>query len=100
MFHVSGAAHAVFLPKLVDFDAPPVSEVVLERPSPVAPVVDISVLALFTTAVREQAPEITHQPVLPRMEEMFDRPMLMPPFQIIEQVAGLPRTWFSGPTAI
>jgi uncharacterized protein (TIGR04255 family) len=82
--------------KLVDFDAPPVSEVVLSVQF-VAPVVDISVLALFTTAVREQAPEITHQPVLPRMEETFDRPMLMPPFQIVEQIAGLPRTWFSGP---
>lgn len=62
-----------------------------------APVVDIDVLARFTAAVRRRAPEITHQPVAPRMEETFDRVLFPPPIQIIAQQPGLPRTWFSGP---
>jgi len=81
--------------KLVDFDAPPVSEVALSVQF-ATPTVDIAALAAFTMAVREQAPSISHQPVLPRMEESFDGPMFAPTFQIIEQMASLPRTWFIG----
>jgi uncharacterized protein (TIGR04255 family) len=81
--------------KFVDFVAPPVAEVVLSAQF-AAPIVDISVLAGFTTAVRRSAPTISHQPVLPRIEETFDRPTMTPPFQFIAQQPGLPRTWFSG----
>ncbi len=60
------------------------------------PVVDIAALAAFTTAVAEIAPALTHQPVLPRIEETFDAPFFVPAFQIIDQTASLPRTWFAG----
>jgi uncharacterized protein (TIGR04255 family) len=82
--------------KLVDFEAPPVSEVVLSVQF-ATPAVDIAALAAFTTAVREAAPAISHQQVLPRMEETFDKPFFAPAFQIIEQMASLPGTWFAGP---
>lgn len=81
--------------KLVDFVAPPVSEVVLSVQFP-NPVVDIAVLAAFTSDVRDTAPVISHLPILPRMEETFDAPVFAPSFQIIEQAGGLPRTWFAG----
>ena len=61
-----------------------------------APIVDIAALAAFTIAVGKRAPTITHQPVLPRMEETFDAPVFAPAFQIVEQMASLPRTWFIG----
>lgn len=81
--------------KLVDFDFPPVSETAISIQF-ASPMVDIAVLAAFTIAVRETAPHVSHQPVLPRMEETFNAPAPVPMFQFVDQAAGLPRTWFAG----
>lgn len=81
--------------KLVDFKFPPVSETLISLQF-ANPVVDIAVLAAFATAVVKVAPQVEHQVVLPRMQETFNAPTPTPMFELVEQGASLPRTWFGG----
>ena len=85
---------------LVDFERPPVVEVVLSVQFP-PDTVDMEVYGRFAREVREELPVRRRQPIIPPMEETFDRPAVQRSIEIhLEGPASLPRTLFEGENGV
>ena len=79
---------------LVDFARAPVAEVVLAAQFPPG-TVDLEAYGLFASAVRDELPRRTRQPLVPINEEKFDQPPAQSSIEIrLEGPTDLPRIIF------
>lgn len=80
--------------ELVDFARPPVAEVMLAAQFP-SETIDLEVYGRFASAVRNELPRRSRQPVVPRNEERFDQRAAQASFEIrLEGPTDLPRILF------
>ena len=85
---------------LVDFERPPVVEVVLSVQFP-PDTIDVEVYGRFAREVRDELPVRHRQPMIPLVEETFDKPAVRRSIEIhLEGPASLPRTLFEGENGV
>jgi uncharacterized protein (TIGR04255 family) len=85
---------------LVDFERPPVVEVILAVQFP-ADTVDLEAYGRFAQQIREELPRRTSQPLVPPVEETFDKPAARSSLEIrLEGPTALPRIVFESENGV